>query len=79
MRFIPQAAPVALSNPGEWESLEQQPDGAVEVTFSAPDLDWAASMVLAYGPIVQAMEPAGLRERVCGWAQAILDTYSLKE
>jgi len=72
MRFIPRGAPVALDNRAFWESLEQQPDGGMVVTFFTPDLDWAASTALAFGPLVTVLEPPELRERVREWAQAIL-------
>ena len=45
------------------------------VTFSTPDLEWAASTVLAYGPLVTVLEPVELRTKVQEWAQAILALY----
>jgi predicted DNA-binding transcriptional regulator YafY len=56
--------------------MEQQPDGGVVVTFSSPDLDWAASTALAYGPLVSVLEPSELRTRMVEWTRAILDIYS---
>jgi predicted DNA-binding transcriptional regulator YafY len=75
MRFVPQAAGIALDNRAFWEAIEQQDDGAIVVTFSTPDLQWAASTVLAYGPLVTVLEPAELRTKVREWAQAILGLY----
>lgn len=68
MRFVPQGAQIARANRGYWETLEEQPDGSVMVTLSAPDLEWAASSALAYGPLVTVLEPAELRRIVRDWA-----------
>jgi predicted DNA-binding transcriptional regulator YafY len=75
IRFIPQAANVALANRSFWETVEEQPDGSVVVTLLAPDLGWAASSVLAYGPIVTVLEPPELRQMVGEWAKAISKQY----
>jgi predicted DNA-binding transcriptional regulator YafY len=57
LRFSSKTAGVAMDNRFFWDTLEEQPDGSVLVSFSAPDLDWAASTALAYGPIVEVLEP----------------------
>jgi predicted DNA-binding transcriptional regulator YafY len=75
MRFSPQAANVALGNRSSWEAVEEQPDGSVVVSFTAPDLAWAASSVLVYGPLVTVEEPEELRKIVREWAQAIEEKY----
>ena len=75
MRFAPQAASIALDNRAFWESMERQEDGAIVVTFTTPDLEWAASTILAYGPLVTVLEPAELSAKVKEWAQAILESY----
>jgi predicted DNA-binding transcriptional regulator YafY len=75
LRFAPQGAGIALDNRAFWQTLDRQPDGAILVTFSTPDLDWAASTVLAYGPMVTVLEPAELRTKVREWTQAILALY----
>jgi len=75
MRFPPQAAHVALTNRSYWDSLEQQADGSVLVTMTTPDLNWAASSALAYGPLVTVLEPEVLRKMVAEWAQTIVDMY----
>jgi predicted DNA-binding transcriptional regulator YafY len=77
MRFNPQAANVALANRLYWETAEEQPDGSVIVTLLAPDLGWAASTVLAYGPIVTVLEPPELRQMVGEWAKSISKLYEL--
>lgn len=71
LRFGPQAAVVALDNRAYWESLEQQPDGAVEVTFAAPDLEAAAGLVLRIGFPAVIVEPKALRELVRAQARAL--------
>jgi len=38
MRFTPQAALLALDDRAFWETVDEQPDGSVVVTFAAPDL-----------------------------------------
>jgi predicted DNA-binding transcriptional regulator YafY len=78
LRFAAQAAPVAHTNRALWEAFEEQADGSVVVTFSAPDLNWAASTVLAYGPPVEVLEPPELRHLLRGWARAIVKLYNMK-
>jgi len=75
MRFAPQVTHVALTNRSYWDKLEQQPDGTIIVTLTTPDLNWAASSALAYGPWVTVLEPEVLRKMVADWAQAIADLY----
>ena len=75
LRFAPQAAYIARSNRSYWETIEEQPDGCVVVTFLAPDLGWAASSALAYGPVVTELERMELRQMVSEWAQAIARLY----
>jgi predicted DNA-binding transcriptional regulator YafY len=78
LRFTPQAAHVALDNRTIWEQVEEAPGGSVDVTFSAPDLGWAASSALAYGPIVEVLEPLELRQMVGEWAAAVEAIYDRK-
>jgi len=75
LRFLPAFAHLALGNRSYWDELEEQPDGSVEVTFSAPTLEWAASMVLAYGPALEVLAPLELRRMVAGWAREITQKY----
>jgi predicted DNA-binding transcriptional regulator YafY len=75
MRFAPQAAHVAQANRSYWETLEEQADGGVVVTFAAPDLAWAASTALAYGPLVTVLEPVELCRMVAEWAAAVAGLY----
>ena len=71
LRFAPHGAHVALTDRVYWQSLDPQPDGAVLVTFLTPDLLWAASTVLAYGPLVTVLDPPELRHLVHTWSTAI--------
>jgi len=79
LRFTPEAAHIAIANRASWEGLEEQPDGSVVVVTSYPDLDWAASGVLAYGLIVEVLDPPELRQFVRVQAQAILAHYVQEE
>jgi predicted DNA-binding transcriptional regulator YafY len=76
LRFDPQAARVARLNRAAWDELEEQADGSVLVTISAPDLNWAASTVLAYGPLVEVLDPPGLRQILRDWAETIRKLYT---
>lgn len=76
LRFAAQFAQVALDDRLQWETVELQPDGAVIVGLAVPNLEWAASTVLAYGPIVEVLEPAELRQLVAERAAAILSLYA---
>lgn len=73
--FAPEAAHAARLNRPYWDALEEQVDGSVVVTQSAPDLNWAVGSVLAYGPAVTVLEPPELCERVRLSAQAIANLY----
>ena len=70
LRFSPGFAGFVRSNRTFWENLEEQPDGSVVASFHAPDLEWAASTALAYGPAVEVLEPPELRRMVAEWASS---------
>ena len=78
MRFKSEAAHVALFNRSYWETVSEEPDGSVVVTFSAPEMYWAASTALAYGPITKVLEPPELQALLSEWATAISDLYKEK-
>lgn len=78
MRFAPEGVHIAHYNRAIWDAMEDQPDGAVIVTMSVPDLNWAASNALAYGPLVTVLEPEELRCMVAEWAQTVADQYTGK-
>lgn len=75
LRFGPESALTALNNRAYWESFEQLPDGAVVVTFAAPDLEAAAGMVLRIGFPAVIVEPEALRELVREQARAIANHF----
>jgi predicted DNA-binding transcriptional regulator YafY len=76
LKFARESVQVARLNRLFWSEMTVQADGSLLVTFPAPDLDWAASTVLAYGPIVEVLDPPELRELVYAWAQAVAKLYS---
>ena len=75
LRFDPPYAGMARNSRPFWEGLEELPDGAVEVTFQSPDLEWAASTTLAYEPAVEVLEPTELRRMVAEWAELVAKSY----
>lgn len=77
LRFAPEWAMLARDSYPFWDTLEEQPDGAVVVTFSAPDVKWAASMVLSYGGCAVVLEPDALRQLVGEWARAIAEQHTV--
>jgi predicted DNA-binding transcriptional regulator YafY len=66
---------LVTSNRSYWENIEEQADGSVIVTLSAPTLEWAASTTLAYGPAVEALEPPELRRMVAEWLDVAKRKY----
>jgi predicted DNA-binding transcriptional regulator YafY len=73
--FARPVAEVALYNRGYWEALEEQPDGSIVVTLLTPDLNWAASTALSYGPLVTVLDPPEVRQLVKAWVRQIADLY----
>ncbi len=71
-----QVAHLALSTPAAWEELLPQADGSVIVGTSLPDLYWAASLALSYGPAATVLEPEELRQMVGDWARQIAENYA---
>jgi predicted DNA-binding transcriptional regulator YafY len=76
LTFSTTAASIARTNRSQWSNLVEKPDGSILVEFTVPDLEWAVSNVLAYGPIVEVLEPTELRKMVQERAQAIVKNYS---
>jgi predicted DNA-binding transcriptional regulator YafY len=72
------ASHLVTSNRSYWESIEEQADGSLIVTFSTPALEWAASTTLAYGPAVEVLEPPELRRMVAEWLQVTTAKYQNK-
>jgi predicted DNA-binding transcriptional regulator YafY len=75
MRFRPFGADIAAYNRAYWQTYEEQPDGSVVVTFHAPDLIWASSTALSYGPLVVVEAPPELVDMLRSQAHAILQNY----
>jgi len=75
LRFTPAGAQAARLNRFLWNEVEEQSDGSLLVTLSAPDLKWAASTILAYGPVVEVLDPPELRQLVQNWAQSVVALY----
>lgn len=69
------ASHLITSNRSYWESIEEQADGSLIVTFAAPALEWAASTTLAYGPAVEVLEPPELRRMVAEWLKIATAKY----
>ncbi|MFN2201070.1 MAG: helix-turn-helix transcriptional regulator, partial [Caldilineaceae bacterium] len=57
VRFLPEGASFAREVQQQWDEMQELPDGSLRVTYTVPDLNWAASMVLSYGGLVVAEEP----------------------
>ncbi len=75
MRFVSAAAHVAHDLRETWETIERQADGSVIVSLMMPDINWATSMALGFGPIVTVLEPVELQQSVREWATAIANQY----
>ena len=73
--FSPAMADAARESGTFWESIQEQPDGSLIVVMTAPDVRWAASTALAYGPGVTVLEPEEVRRTMREWAAAIAALY----
>jgi predicted DNA-binding transcriptional regulator YafY len=73
LRFKAEFKQLALDNRSWWETLEEQPDGSIVVTTLIPDVLWAASIALSFGPAVEVLEPDEVKQQVIEWAQAVID------
>lgn len=83
LRFAPDAAQVVQDSRYLWETISEAADGSFVVTLVTPDLQWAASTVLAYAGLATVLEPVALRtlvrERALLLAQQHPSTESEKE
>jgi len=75
LRFAPEAAAIVQSSRSTWDSVHENEDGSADVTLSAPDLPWLASMTLSFAHWVSVLEPPELKETVRAWAQATAQQY----
>lgn len=84
-RFVPQIKATILFNAEAQRlahsidfmglSLQDQPDGTVLATFLAYDLDFAAQMIMSFGPLVKVVSPPELKKMVVEYAEQILINY----
>jgi predicted DNA-binding transcriptional regulator YafY len=79
LQFIPEAKHIVASNRILWESMEENTDGSLVVTLTAPDLPWLASMVMSFGIWVTVLEPPELRDMISELAQATANMYQPKK
>lgn len=75
LRFVPEAAHIAVSNLPGWELLQENPDGSVDVILTSPDLHWLASLVLSFATWVTVLDPPELRTLVQKWARGTAALY----
>ncbi len=75
LRFSAEGAYLARSHILPIESMDENPDGSLEVALSAPDLTWLASMTLSFGTLVTVLDPPELRDMIRDWAQAVVEQY----
>ena len=75
LRFLPEANYMVKSNLSMWEATHENPDGSMDVTLTAPDLPWLASMTLSFAHWVMVLEPPELKSMVKEWAQATVIRY----
>jgi predicted DNA-binding transcriptional regulator YafY len=73
LRFKAEFKRLAQDNRSWWEALEEQADGSLIVTMVNPDVLWASSIVLSFGPAVEVLEPDEVKQQVIAWAQAVID------
>ena len=73
--FAPEVALMALDHRAYWESLEEQPDGSVIVTFTVPEVEVALNVVLGHASLAMVLEPEALREMVRERAKAMVARY----
>ncbi len=76
MRFQPEGVFLAEYGRSYWQSMEPQKDDSLIVTFGAQDMNYAASTIMSYGPLVEVLEPAELRQMLHDWATGIVEQYN---
>jgi len=76
MRFSPEAASLAFDDRAYWESMEEQDDCSVIVTFNTPNLAWAVRTVMNFGSSVEVLEPKELRASIRDVALSLASIYS---
>jgi len=76
MRFQPEGIYLAEYGRSYWQTMELQSDGSLIVTFGAQDMNYAASTIMSYGPLVEVLEPEELRQTLRAWATAVAEQYT---
>jgi predicted DNA-binding transcriptional regulator YafY len=76
LRFAPESAHIARDSGIAWDNIEPQSDGAMIVALTMPDLQWATSMALGFGPIVTVLAPEELRHAVRESARVVAEQYA---
>ena len=71
VRFAAEFAHLAYDDRAYWKEMAEQEDGSVVVILEAPDMQWAASIILAYGGRAMALAPPALREEVARQARRL--------
>jgi predicted DNA-binding transcriptional regulator YafY len=79
LHFIPEAAQMVKGNRSLWETMEENPDGSMDVILTSPDLPFLASMVMSFSPLVTVLEPLKLRIMVQEWALATANLYKVQQ
>jgi len=79
LRFAPQAAGFVRDSSIVWTEIESQADGSLLATLPASDLQFAASMVISFGPLVTVLAPPELIDMVQDWAREIVGRYTEKK
>jgi predicted DNA-binding transcriptional regulator YafY len=79
LRFAPQAAGFVRDASIGWSNITEQPDGSLEATLPAADLQFAASMAISFGPLVTILDPPELISLVLDWAKTITSRYSKRK
>ncbi len=75
LRFAPQAAVFIRDASLGWKDVTALPDGSLEATLPAADLQFAASMAISFGPLVTVLAPPELVAMIRDWARGIVDRY----
>ncbi|HET7144969.1 MAG TPA: WYL domain-containing protein, partial [Anaerolineales bacterium] len=79
LRFAPEMSHIAAANRMIWESVQENADGSADVTLTAPDLSWLASMALGFANWVTVLDPPELREMIREWTQATANLYQVPQ
>jgi predicted DNA-binding transcriptional regulator YafY len=75
LSFAPEVALMALDQRAYWDSLEEQPDGSIIVTFTVPELEVALNIVLGRASLATVLEPEALREMALERAREMVARY----